>query len=245
MTDPSFFDQVLTHAAYWLDQFLSFVLHIDQHLFELVAQVGSWLYGILFVIVFCETGLVVTPFLPGDSLLFASGTVAGAGHLSYLKLVTVLLAAAILGDAVNYQIGRHVGPVIFCRETRCLNKKHLLQAHAFYERHGGKAIILARFIPIVRTFAPFVAGIGLMCPVRFLAFNAVGAVLWVFSLVTAGYFLGNIPVVRDNFSLVVYGIILVSTLPVIIEVGRSILRGRAAPSPLTSENEHAGTDSHQ
>ena len=149
MTDLSFFEQAI-----------SFVLHIDQHLFALVAEYGVLLYLFLFIVVFCETGLVVTPFLPGDSLLFAAGTVAGAGHLSYPVCMLILLAAAVLGDAVNYEIGRHVGPSIFSRETRFLNKEHLLKAHAFYERHGGKAIILARFIPIVRTFAPFVAGIA-------------------------------------------------------------------------------------
>ena len=138
MTDLSFFEQAI-----------SFVLHIDQHLFALVAEYGALLYLFLFIVVFCETGLVVTPFLPGDSLLFAAGTVAGAGHLSYPVCMLVLLGAAILGDAVNYEIGRHVGPSIFSRETRFLNKEHLLKAHAFYERHGGKAIILARFIPIV------------------------------------------------------------------------------------------------
>ena len=220
--------------------FISFVLHIDDHLFELVEQVGAWLYGILFAIVFCETGLVVTPFLPGDSLLFASGTVAGAGHLSYWLLVGTLLAAAIVGDAVNYEIGRHVGPAIFSRETRFLNKQHLLQAHAFYERHGGKAIILARFVPIVRTFAPFVAGIALMSPVKFVLFNATGAVIWVFSLVTAGYFLGNIPIVRDNFSLVVYGIIIVSVMPVVIGFIKSKMR---KPVPQgTMEESHVATD---
>jgi len=231
----------------WFDLFLSFVLHIDQHLFELVDQVGGWLYAILFGIVFCETGLVVTPFLPGDSLLFASGTVAGAGHLSYWGLAGVLLAAACTGDAVNYAIGGQVGPAIFSRETRFLNKKHLLRAHDFYARHGGKAIILARFIPIVRTFAPFVAGIALMHPLRFLLFNVAGALLWVFSLVTAGYFLGNIPVVRQHFSLVVYGIILVSVMPVMIEAGKSLARGRkAAQAPSCApENEHAGPDSHR
>jgi membrane-associated protein len=213
-------------AASWFDLFLSFVLHIDKHLFELAAQVGGWLYAILFLVVFCETGLVVTPFLPGDSLLFACGAVAGAGHLSYWRLIGVLLFAAVTGDAVNYKIGRHAGPAIFSRDTRFLNKKHLLRAHAFYERHGGKAIILARFIPIVRTFAPFVAGIALMNPVRFVLFNVTGAVIWVFSLITAGYFLGNIPVVRDHFSLVVYGIVLVSVMPVIVEAGRSVARGR-------------------
>ena len=153
MTDLSFFEQAI-----------SFVLHIDQHLFALVAEYGALLYLFLFIVVFCETGLVVTPFLPGDSLLFAAGTVAGAGHLSYPVCMLVLLGAAILGDAVNYEIGRHVGPSIFSRETRFLNKEHLLKAHAFYERHGGKAIILARFIPIVRTFAPFVAGFRRVFP---------------------------------------------------------------------------------
>ena len=198
------------------EQLLSFVIHIDQHLFALVAEYGALLYLLLFVVVFCETGLVVTPFLPGDSLLFASGTVAGAGHLSYPLCLLVLLAAAVCGDTTNYEIGRHVGPSIFRRETRFLNKRHLLRAHAFYERHGGKAIILARFIPVVRTFAPFVAGIALMSPATFLTFNITGAVLWVTGLVSAGYFLGNIPVVRDHFSIVIYGIVAVSLLPVVI-----------------------------
>jgi len=234
-------------AVSWCELFLSFVLHIDKHLFDLVAQVGGWLYVILFTIVFCETGLVVTPFLPGDSLLFACGAVAGAGHLSYWGLVVVLLGAAAAGDGVNYRIGRHVGPAIFRKNTRLLNKKHLLTAHAFYERHGGKAIILARFVPVVRTFAPFVAGIALMNPVRFVLFNVTGAAIWVFSLVTAGYFLGNIPVVRDHFSVVVYGIILVSVMPIIVEACRSLVRGRksARPSPLAQENEHARPDSRQ
>ena len=209
MTDLSFFEQAI-----------SFVLHIDQHLFALVAEYGVLLYLFLFIVVFCETGLVVTPFLPGDSLLFAAGTVAGAGHLSYPVCMLILLAAAVLGDAVNYEIGRHVGPSIFSRETRFLNKEHLLKAHAFYERHGGKAIILARFIPIVRTCAPFVAGVALMNPARFFLFNVIGAVLWVLGLVSAGYFLGNIPVVKENFSLVVYGIIIVSVAPVAVEFVR-------------------------
>lgn len=202
------------------EQALSLVLHVDQHLFALVEAYGPWLYAILFVVIFCETGLVVTPFLPGDSLLFAAGTVAGAGYMSYPLLAGTLLLAAVLGDFVNYEIGRHVGPSIFSRETRFLNKAHLLKAHAFYQQHGGKAIVLARFIPIVRTFAPFVAGIALMDPRVFLSFNIGGAVLWVLSLVTAGYFLGNIPLVRDNFSFVIYGIIIVSVLPVVIEYMR-------------------------
>lgn len=200
---------------------LSYALHIDQHLFALVQEYGAMLYVILFVVVFCETGLVVTPFLPGDSLLFAAGAVAGAGYLSYPVLMAVLLVAAVLGDACNYEIGRLTGPSIFSRETRWLNKAHLLKAHAFYEHHGGKAIIIARFVPIVRTFAPFVAGVALMNPITFLSYNVIGAILWVVGLVSAGFFLGNMPFIKENFSLVVYGIIVVSVLPVVFEVLRA------------------------
>lgn len=206
-----------------LSYFLDFVLHIDVHLFELVEQYGMWIYGILFVIVFCETGLVVTPFLPGDSLLFASGVVAGAGLMGYPEIMLVLLAAGISGDAVNYCIGRHVGPPIFARDTRFIEKEYLLKAHHFYERHGGKAIVLARFIPIVRTFAPFVAGIALMNPAVFFFYNIIGCLLWVGALVSAGFFLGNLTWVRENFSLIVYAIILISVLPVGIELARSWL----------------------
>lgn len=216
----SFIDTFVT----MFDFFVSMVLHIDQHLFALVETYGAWLYAILFLIVFCETGLVVTPFLPGDSLLFAAGAVCGAGYLSYPLLMGVLLAAAVLGDACNYEIGRIVGPSIFSRDTRFLNKQHLLKAHAFYEKHGGKAIIIARFVPVVRTFAPFVAGIALMHPVTFLSFNIIGAILWVLGLVSAGFFLGNMTVVKENFTLVIYGIIVVSILPVIIEVVRAKLK---------------------
>ena len=200
--------------------FIDFILHIDVHLFELVAQYGLWIYAILFIIVFCETGLVVTPFLPGDSLLFAAGVVAGAGLMGYVEVMLVLLAAGVLGDAVNYCIGRHVGPAIFSRDSRFIKKEHLLKAHHFYERHGGKAIVLARFVPIVRTFAPFVAGIALMHPPTFFLFNITGCLLWVGGLVSAGYFLGNLEWARQNFSLIVYGIIIISVLPVVIEVVR-------------------------
>lgn len=196
---------------------VDFILHIDKHLFTLVAQYGFWIYAILFLIVFCETGLVVTPFLPGDSLLFASGVVAGAGLVGYVPVMGVMLAAGILGDAVNYSIGRVVGPPIFERESRFIKKEYLLRAHAFYERHGGKAIVLARFVPIIRTFAPFVAGIALMHPVSFFTWNVLGCVLWVGGLVSAGYFLGNMPWVREHFSIIVYVIVLVSVLPVVIE----------------------------
>lgn len=199
---------------------IDFILNIDKHLFELAAQYGLWLYAILFLIVFCETGLVVTPFLPGDSLLFAGGVVAGAGLLGYPETMGVLLAAGILGDAVNYSIGRRVGPAIFRKDNRFIKKAHLLRAHMFYEKHGGKAIVLARFIPIVRTFAPFVAGVALMNPRFFLFFNISGCILWVGSLVSLGYFLGNTPFARDNFGLIIYAIIFVSVLPVLIEAAR-------------------------
>lgn len=217
-----------------ISYFWDFVLHIDVHLFELVEQYGLWIYAILFIIVFCETGLVVTPFLPGDSLLFASGVVAGAGLMGYAEVMLILLAAGILGDAVNYGIGRHVGPAIFARENRFIKKEYLLKAHQFYERHGGKAIVLARFIPIVRTFAPFVAGIALMHPTTFFFFNVSGCVLWVGVLVSAGYFLGNLAWVRENFSLIVYAIIIISVLPVFIELirarwGRSKNSARSGP----------------
>lgn len=226
-----------------LSYLVDFVLHIDDHLFELVANYGLWIYAILFVIVFCETGLVVTPFLPGDSLLFASGVVAGTGHMGYLEVLGVLLAAGITGDAVNYSIGRHVGPAIFSRDSRLIKKEHLLKAHAFYERHGGKAIVLARFVPIVRTFAPFVAGVALMCPRQFFFYNVLGCCLWVGSLVSAGYFLGNLPWVRENFSLIVYAIIIVSVLPVIIELLRSRFgRRHAAPQELANPYETTPED---
>jgi membrane-associated protein len=200
---------------------IDFILHIDVHLFELAQQYGNWAYAILFVIVFCETGLVVTPFLPGDSLLFASGVAAGLGLMGYGETMLSLFAAGVLGDAVNYALGRRVGPSIFARESRYIKKEYLLKANRFYARHGGKAIVLARFVPIVRTFAPFVAGIALMFPPTFFFFNIAGCALWVGGLVSAGYFLGNIPWVRTNFSLIIYGIIVVSVLPVGLELLRA------------------------
>ena len=211
---------------------ISFVLHIDRHLFDLASNYGTWAYAVLFLIVFCETGLVVTPFLPGDSLLFACGVLAGADMLGYPQTVVVLLAAGILGDYVNYNIGRRVGPAIFKKETRFIKKAHLVKANAFYERHGGKAIVLARFIPIIRTFAPFVAGIAIMNPATFLLFNVTGCAIWVTSLVSAGYFLGNTPFAREHFSLIVYAIILVSVMPVVAEAikGRRG-RGKSSPDP--------------
>ena len=204
--------------------FFDFVLHIDVHLFELVANYGMWIYGILFVIIFCETGLVVTPFLPGDSLLFAAGVVSGAGLMGYVEIMLIMLAAGILGDAVNYAIGRRIGPAIFAKDTRFIKRAHLQKAHDFYEKHGGKAIVLARFIPIVRTFAPFVAGIAHMNPAIFFLYNISGCILWVGALVSAGHFLGNMSWARENFSLIVYGIIIISILPVCVEFARAAFR---------------------
>jgi membrane-associated protein len=197
------------------------ILHLDRHLSEVIQQYGIWTYLILFLIVFCETGLVVTPFLPGDSLLFAVGTFAALGALDLWLVMALLIAAAILGDSVNYAIGARVGPRVFRQEgVRFLNRRHLARTHEFYERYGPKTIVIARFVPIVRTFAPFVAGIGRMTYRRFLFYNVVGAVVWVASLVLGGYLFGNIPVVRRNFSLVIFAIIGLSILPAVIEVWR-------------------------
>lgn len=209
--------EVLDHVWNFILYFGDFVLHIDVHLFELVEKYGVWIYAIIFIIIFCETGLVVTPFLPGDSLLFAAGVTAGAGVMGYFETMGIMLLAGVSGDAVNYCIGHKVGPPIFERENRFIKKEYLLKASEFYAKHGGKAIVLARFIPVVRTFAPFVAGIAKMNPGIFFFYNITGCVLWVGSLVSAGFFLGNLPWVRENFSLIVYAIIVVSVLPVIFE----------------------------
>lgn len=202
-------------------RFLDFLLHLDVHLDTLIQTHGSWVHGILFVIVFCETGFVVTPFLPGDSLLFAVGTFAARKSLDLITSLFVLATAAILGDTVNYWIGHFVGPRVFHRDdVRWLNRKHLDRTHEFFEKYGAKTIILARFVPIVRTFAPFVAGIGAMTYGKFLLYNVVGGVLWVLSITLAGYFFGNIPVVRRHFTLVIIGIIVVSVLPAVTEALR-------------------------
>ena len=204
-----------------LTQLMDVVLHLDQHLQALVASHGAWIYLILFLIVFCETGLVVTPFLPGDSLLFVAGTVAAAGGMDINLLVLLLIIAAILGDAVNYGVGHYIGPRIFNNgESRWLNPAHLQRAHAFYEKYGGKTIIIARFVPIVRTYAPFVAGAASMTYSRFAVYNVSGAVLWVASLGYAGYFFGNLPFIKNNLTLVILGIIFLSILPGIIEILR-------------------------
>lgn len=200
---------------------IDIVLHLDKHLAELTAQYGTWTYAILFAVIFCETGLVVTPFLPGDSLLFAAGAVASLGSINVVILGALLIVAAIVGDTVNYHIGKKLGSSLTKKPRRWLNKKHLDRTHAFFEKHGGKTIIFARFVPIVRTFAPFVAGAGAMTYGKFILYNVVGAVAWVGLLLGAGYFFGQIPVVKNNFTLVTLGIIFVSILPGIIEWLRS------------------------
>jgi membrane-associated protein len=192
-------------------------VHLDKHLAALLAQYGVWVYAILFLIVFAETGFVVTPFLPGDSLLFVAGALAGAGSMDLWVLNGTLIAAAILGNSVNYAIGRYFGPKVFHWEnSRFFNKAALMKTHVFYEQHGGKTLVITRFIPILRTFAPFVAGIGAMTYVRFQAFNVSGALLWVGSLTIAGYLFGNLPIIQNNLTLVIFAIIFISVLPAII-----------------------------
>ena len=194
--------------------FLDIVLRLDHHLVLLVERHGVWVYAILFAVIFSETGFVVTPFLPGDSLLFVAGAVAASGAMNVHLLVALLIAAGVLGNAVNYAVGRWLGRHFFTdRGSRWLNPEHLEKAHAFYERHGGKAVVISRFLPIVRTYIPFVAGMGSMQPGRFAAFNVLGAVLWVGSLCYAGYFFGNIPWIKGNLTLIIVGIIVVSLLP--------------------------------
>ena len=206
---------------------IDFVLHIDRHLRALCTDYGTWVYVILFVIVFCETGLVVTPFLPGDSLLFAVGSMAAIGALDLYGVMLILIVAAILGDTVNYSAGHYVGPKVFHEEHgRFLNKEYLLRTHRFYERHGGKTIVIARFLPIIRTFAPFVAGIGSMSYPRFLFFNVFGGVLWVLLFVLSGYWFGNMPVVQKNFSLVILALVLIPAIPSVVEVVRIQLARR-------------------
>jgi len=202
----------------WIKGLIDLFLHLDQHLNIVIRDFGLWTYLILFIIIFCETGLVVTPILPGDSLLFAAGTFAAIGSLNHLWLFVLLGIAAVAGDTVNYWIGNWVGPKIFYQEeVRFFKKEYLLRTHEFYERHGGITIIIARFIPIIRTFAPFVAGIGQMTYLRFISYNIIGGLVWIALFVFGGYYFGNLPVVKKNFSLVVLAIIFISVLPGIIE----------------------------
>ena len=201
---------------------IDFILHLDTHLVELVTQYGVWTYAILFLIIFCETGLVVMPFLPGDSLIFAVGALSAKGALNPYGVTALMIIAAIIGDTLNYWIGYRLGPKVFRSESsRWLNRQHLERTHQFYEKYGGKTIIFARFMPIVRTFAPFVAGIGRMSYGQFLIYNVVGGILWIVIFMLAGFWFGNIPIVKRNFTLVILGIIVVSILPGVVEYLRA------------------------
>jgi membrane-associated protein len=215
-TDPPFCREVMEFITSTIDLFL----HLDTHLDSVIQQYGQWTYLVLFVIIFCETGLVVTPILPGDSLLFAAGTFAARGSMDVTMLMGLLIVAAILGDAVNYSIGRALGPRVLSGKHRFLKQEYLQRTQRFYERYGGKTIIFARFVPIIRTFAPFLAGVGSMNYGRFALFNVTGAVLWIVLFVLGGFFFGNIPLVKDNFTLVILGVIVVSVLPAVIEAWR-------------------------
>jgi membrane-associated protein len=211
-------------------QFIDVFLHLDVHLAEWAGVLGPWLYVLLFLIVFCETGLVVTPFLPGDSLLFAAGALCAldGSPMSVYVLAVLLVIAAIAGDAVNYAVGRYLGPAVFTSDTsRFLNKKHLLRTQEFYARHGGKTILLARFVPIVRTFAPFVAGIGQMRYAYFATYNVTGALTWVLSFLFAGYWFGQLPAIKRNFHIVIVAIIVISVLPMVFEYLRARRAGPA------------------
>lgn len=211
---------------------IDFVLHFDVHLAEFVKTYGPWVYGLLFAIIFAETGLVVTPFLPGDSLLFAAGALAATNELDIWLLLLLLAAAAIIGNTVNYVVGRYVGPRVFRGEdqtgllSRLLNRQHLARAHDFFERHGGMAIVMTRFVPIIRTFVPFVAGAGGMHFATFSAYNVAGGILWVGVCTLAGYAFGNVPIVKNNFTIVALGIVAVSMLPMLVEFLRHRKKGQ-------------------
>jgi membrane-associated protein len=207
-------------------KFIDIYLHLDEYLGTIIHDYGTLTYLFLFIVIFMETGLVVTPFLPGDSLIFAAGAFAGLGSLNPLIIFGLLSVAAIVGDTVNYWIGHYIGPRAFSGNVRFLKKEYLDRTHAFYEKHGGKTIILARFIPIIRTFAPFVAGVGAMTYFKFISYNIIGGVLWVALFTFVGYFFGNLPIVQNNFSLVIMAIILISVMPAVIEFFKEKSRQR-------------------
>ena len=199
-------------------ELINFILHVDAHLLEFIQQYGVWIYAILFLIIFVETGLVVMPFLPGDSLLFAAGALAAStGAMDPWVLIPLLFIAAVLGDTLNYHIGRYIGPRVFEIDSRFINRKHLIATQAFFEKHGGKTIIFARFVPFARTFAPFVAGAGQMNYKFFLTYNVLGGALWISSFVMLGYLFGNMPIIKENFTYLIFGIIILSVLPGVIE----------------------------
>ncbi|OWO87115.1 hypothetical protein B5C26_00290 [Photorhabdus luminescens] len=215
--------EFMTHFVDFSKFIIDFILHIDIHLAELVAQYGNWVYGILFLILFCETGLVITPFLPGDSLLFVAGALAalGSNDLNVHLMVVLMIIAAVIGDAVNYAIGRIFGERLFTNpNSKIFRRSYLDKTHEFYEKHGGKAIILARFVPIIRTFAPFVAGMGKMSYRHFAAYNVIGALVWVLLFTYSGYIFGDMPMVQQNLKLLIVAIIFISILPGVIEIWR-------------------------
>jgi membrane-associated protein len=216
----------------WISTVIDFILHLDKYIHLLIQDFGMWTYWILFLVIFCETGFVVTPFLPGDSLLFACGAFAARGAFKIGWLFIILSMAAVIGDTVNYWIGYFVGPKIFQKENvRFFKKEYLDRTHKFYEKYGGITIIIARFIPIVRTFAPFVAGIGKMTYWRFISFNVIGGIGWVAIFVFGGYFFGNIPFVKKNFTFIIFAIIIISVLPVVVEIIRKKLKMKKRISP--------------
>ena len=212
-----------------LNFLIDFILHLDQYLSEIIQNYGLWTYVILFLIIFIETGFVIMPFLPGDSLLFAAGTFAALGSLNVWLLWAIVFVAAVLGDTINYWIGNKIGPRAFDHDNRFLKREYLEKTQRFYEKHGGKTIILARFVPIVRTFAPFVAGVGTMNYGRFFAYNVVGAFFWTSVFIFLGYFFGNIPFVKNNFELAIFGIVLISVVPMAIEYARNKARKQVSP----------------
>jgi membrane-associated protein len=207
-----------------------FLLHIDKYLTLIIEHTGAWSYLLLFLIIFAETGLVVTPFLPGDSLLFAAGAVAAIGSFNIMGLFLVLAAAAIFGDSFNYLVGKQIGEKMLERHSRFLKKEYLNRTHRFYEKYGGKTIVLARFVPVIRTFAPFVAGVGRMRYAYFLSYNVIGGLLWVSTFIFGGFFFGNVPIIKDNFSATIFAIIILSVLPIVIEVWK---HRRKRPSQYT------------
>ncbi len=210
---------------------IEYILHLDKYLGLIIQTYGALTYAFLFGIIFMETGFVVTPFLPGDSLIFAAASLAGMGYMNVWVLYIILSAAAILGDTVNYWIGHYIGPRAFSGNVRFLKKEYLDRTHAFYEKHGGKTIIIARFIPIIRTFAPFVAGVGAMTYPKFISYNVIGGLAWVALFTFGGYFFGNLPVVKNNFSFVLLAIIFISLLPAVIEVINTRMQARKQPQP--------------
>lgn len=213
-----------------IQKLISFILHIDVHLDFIASEFGYLTYGILFLIIFAETGLVVTPFLPGDSLLFAIGAIAARGILDIFTIIILLIIAAILGDTVNYWIGYYFSEkVLSGEELKFINRKHIDRTHEFYEKYGGKTIVIGRFVPIVRTFAPFIAGVGAMTYRKFIIYNVVGGILWIVSFTVLGFFFGNMPVVKKNFTLVIFGIIILSIMPAVIEYVRTKMQKGEKP----------------